>query len=339
VRAIPWRARPPAMSRTRHSVARAYQGLAEQLFEKAAAACQRLQRDDPEALHDFRVALRRLRTHLATHADHLGSRDAEYFRKRLADLVAATNTSRDQEVQRKWIARQMASDDLSAVQRDGLALILNEFYGNDSNGTARPELRPIAEDFAALGEKFRERRWSMAEPGHAKETSQRSIASVTKHALLKHTRKLRKHLGRMDSVDAVEPTHRARLAVKRLRYTLEPLGKLISGGRDIIAELKALQDALGSLRDMQILHLQVALAAGVATAVPGPGGGASLEPEIASGGPLPLGLDDEDQKTLDAGLDRVRVEAQRQFTRIQERWLSGDAIALVTRIEELAKAL
>ncbi|MCH7776981.1 MAG: CHAD domain-containing protein, partial [Gemmatimonadetes bacterium] len=249
-------------SKSGDPVAEAYHGLARSLFDKASAACDRLGKEDDEALHDFRVAMRRLRTHLETHRDHLGKRRANKLRKRLGKLVSATNLSRDYEVQRDWIERQIRSDTVSPSQREGLGLILTEFCGNGQNGAQPVDLAPIRRHFAEIGKRFRKRRWSVPERGGSQDAPLRSIRCVTQAALREHAAKLRGQLNEIDSVDSVRATHRARLAVKRLRYILEPLSKAIPDARDVIVELKAMQDTLGALRDLQILQMQIALAAG-----------------------------------------------------------------------------
>ena len=324
-------------------VADAYHGLAGSLFDKASAACDRLGKEDDEALHDFRVAMRRLRTHLETHRDHLGKRRANKLRKRLGKLVSATNLSRDYEVQRDWIERQIRSDTVSPSQREGLGLILTEFCGNGQNGAQPVDLVPIRRHFAEIGKRFRKRRWSVPERGGSQDAPLRSIRCVTQAALREHAAKLRGQLNEIDSVDSVRATHRARLAVKRLRYILEPLSKAIPDARDVIVELKAMQDTLGALRDLQILQMQIALAAGFGSRVGELSADESpvLEPTATPTSPpsQTTFLEDRPRKTLAAGLDYMRLEAQREFNGFREHWLDGRAESLVQRIERIADAL
>ncbi len=338
-------------SKSGDPVAEAYQGLAQSLFDKASAACHRLEKEDDEALHDFRVALRRLRTHLETHRDHLGKRRANKLRKRLSKLVSATNLNRDYEVQRDWLERQIRSDTVSPSQRAGLGLILTEFCGNGQNGAKPMDLAPIRKHFAAIGERFRKRRWSVPEHGGSQDAPIQSVSVVTQAALREHAAKLRRQLNEIDSVDSVRATHRARLAVKRLRYILEPLSKTIPDARYVIVELKAMQETLGALRDLQILQMQIALAAGFGGRV----GELSVDespasepmatprsPTSTSTSPSPSqtpALEDQARKTLEAGLDHMRFEAQREFNGFKERWLDGRAESLVQRIEHIADAL
>jgi CHAD domain-containing protein len=322
-------------SKTSDIVEKAYRGLAERLFEKASAACDRLETDDPEALHDFRVALRRLRTHLSTHRDHLGKHDANEFRKRLTALVAATNTSRDQEVQREWIQRRLEGDEVEGIERDGLELVLTRF---STNGDSMSELDPIRQHFADIGKKFHKRRWSLPDYARLKDAPDRSVRAVTKAAVLKLAAKLRKQIAAIDSVDSVKATHQARLAVKRLRYILEPLDNVTPGASEVIDELKRMQDTLGAIRDMQILHLQIALAAGVADELGDEHSGNPLDAGTATASPPPA-LDNVERKALDAAMDHVRVEAQKDFKVLQERWLDDKAAPLLKRVEKLVATL
>jgi CHAD domain-containing protein len=286
-----------------------------------------------------------LRTHLATHRDHFGKRRADKLRKRLGELVSATNLSRDYEVQRDWIERQIHSDTLSPSQREGLGLILTEFCGNGPNGANLMDPAPIRQHFAEIGERFRKRRWSVPEHGGSQDAPIQSVSVVTQAALREHAAKLRGQLNEIDSVDSVRATHRARLAVKRLRYILEPLSKAIPEARDVIVELKAMQDTLGALRDLQILQMQIALAAGFEGWVGEPSADefpafeAMATPASSPSPSQTTVLEDQARKALEAGLDYMRFEAQREFNGLRERWLDGRAESLVQRIEHIADAL
>jgi CYTH domain-containing protein len=64
----------------------------------------------------------------------------------------------------------------------------------------------------------------------------------------------------------VEAAHQARIAVKRLRYLVEPLRAQLPEARAVIKSLKRLQDRLGKLHDMHMLESEIAkVAEGVAT--------------------------------------------------------------------------
>src|SRR6185295_4211207 len=88
----------------RQPVERAARDVAMRLLEQADEERRRLgQKDDPEALHDFRVALRRLRSWLKTFKEPLRGSVAGSHRDVLRAVAHATNTGRDAEVHVEWL--------------------------------------------------------------------------------------------------------------------------------------------------------------------------------------------------------------------------------------------
>ncbi len=59
---------------------------------------------DPEALHDFRVAVRRLRSLLRAFREEAGEPLGKRLRRQLATLADDTNPGRDAEVAVTWVA-------------------------------------------------------------------------------------------------------------------------------------------------------------------------------------------------------------------------------------------
>src|SRR5690348_8089478 len=73
-------------------------------LDEARAACARLDdRGDPEALHDFRVAVRRLRTLVRAFSGELGNAIPKKLERRIRDLARLTTAGRDADVQLAWI--------------------------------------------------------------------------------------------------------------------------------------------------------------------------------------------------------------------------------------------
>jgi CHAD domain-containing protein len=334
------------MTRKRHQfhdpVETAYREYSPRLFAAAAAACKRLENPaDDEALHDFRVAVRRLRTHIEAHRAQLTKRRAEKILQELRDLVSATNALRDLEVQRDWLERLARRKSTPKLQREGLGLTLKDMRNPDTVAAAAPAppaLRQIARQFVRIGRDFK------VEPG-AKPTSGKSVyrgerlSAVTGRAILKHAVALRRHLSKLRTLDDVKATHRSRLAVKRLRYLIEPLVKLVPGTPKIVRDLKRMQDRLGDLRDLQILETHIIVKVGEAA-------GRWSQRLVAIGA--------EDARVaaitrgsaesracyaLAAGMQRVRREERREFHGLERRWLRGSADALIDRIEILAGRL
>ena len=97
--------------------------LALGLLADAAQARERLNlRGDAEALHDFRVGLRRVRSVLRAYRPHLEGSIPRKLRRRLKQLAQASGASRDLEVHLAWLTEQKPS--LRYGQRVGLAWLV-----------------------------------------------------------------------------------------------------------------------------------------------------------------------------------------------------------------------
>src|SRR5688572_6091086 len=71
------------------------------------AARPRLEKaDDAEAVHDVRVALRKLRSCLRSHRDLLAGAVRKKTRTLLREIAHASGPARDAEVQLEWLAAQ-----------------------------------------------------------------------------------------------------------------------------------------------------------------------------------------------------------------------------------------
>ncbi|HET6898246.1 MAG TPA: CHAD domain-containing protein, partial [Vicinamibacteria bacterium] len=88
----------------RQPVDRAARDVALRLLEAAEKERHRLgHEDDPEALHDFRVAVRRLRSWLKTFKAPLSGSVSGKHRDVLRAVAHATNDGRDAEVHIEWL--------------------------------------------------------------------------------------------------------------------------------------------------------------------------------------------------------------------------------------------
>jgi CYTH domain-containing protein len=68
---------------------------------------------------------------------------------------------------------------------------------------------------------------------------------------------LHAHLEAVRSLRDEDECHEARIAAKRLRYLLEPIGRLIPGADELVTRLKGLQDVLGDLHDAQVFGAEI----------------------------------------------------------------------------------
>src|SRR5215210_2446046 len=129
--------------------------IALSYLDQAAAAFPRLQDpSDTEALHDFRVGLRRLRSCLRSYGPWLEEGLPKKLRRRLRDLARSTNPGRDTEVQIEWLRGR--SRHLSSYHRAGLAWILARL--EERMREANEEMaRSLPREFPKVEEGLRER--------------------------------------------------------------------------------------------------------------------------------------------------------------------------------------
>jgi len=217
--------------------------------------------EDPEELHDMRVATRRLRAALALFEVVFPVR-AQVFREELG-----------------WLARLLGAVRDLDVQLEGLAG-LSPGVIDTSIGFARHEPDPLAGLRALLG---RERamarsdmlngldsvRWdrlakgltAMAQQGPAR----RSLATRVPAAIglpdlvLTRYDKVTKAAKRAKRSGVVTDFHALRIRCKRLRYALEFGGDVYDGRTSrFVRELTVLQGELGEMQDAEVASFQLA---------------------------------------------------------------------------------
>ena len=65
-------------------------------------------------------------------------------------------------------------------------------------------------------------------------------------------------MSRVSNLSDCAQAHRARIAVKHLRYLLEPVSEIVPGAQPLVKDLAKLQDDLGALHDAQIFGSGIA---------------------------------------------------------------------------------
>ena len=119
--------------------------LALSFLQAATEARQRLEdARDREALHDFRVALRRLRSCLRAYGPHLRESVSKKRRRRLRDLAAATGASRDAEVHLAWLHEQRST--LRPRERPGVSWLIGRLTEQKQQADVALR-REVAADF------------------------------------------------------------------------------------------------------------------------------------------------------------------------------------------------
>ncbi len=315
--------------------------LALAWLDDAAAARPRL--DDPadeEALHDFRVAVRRLRSTLRTFKPVLRDAVPRKLRRRLGELADATNPARDAEVQLAWLER--AVKQLTPAGRRGAAWLRQRVSAREA--AARTASRAaVAADFAGLDRALRKRLQVLRLDVDLSRAERPTFASFVGNRLRELADELESDLGAVSSLADAEPAHRARLAAKRLRYLLEPFRREIDGftaaAGELVGRLKSLQDELGDLHDAQVfaaaladlaanaagerVRQRIELAQAFGSAAP-----AVRAARLAAAPPSLLPL-----------VDRLRSEQQARFAALEREWLAGESASFLDAVRRFASAL
>lgn len=229
--------------------------IALEFLDAARSGSRQLQSNgDDEALHDFRVALRRLRSTLRAYRPWLDDRAlSRKLRRRIKRMARATSRARDTEVALAWIRRERRYlDDRAAPGYEWLVAEL-EKRGAKAYDRIRQE---VTEDFDVLDAEVRGALGALASTNPAP-----PFRTAVADTLRAQVVELADELARIASIDDTENIHAARIEAKRLRYLLEPLVALLPHGKALLSALKRFQDEFGELCDRQVLARELVTAA------------------------------------------------------------------------------
>lgn len=314
--------------------------LALGFLDQAAVAKDRLSDpDDTEALHDFRVGLRRLRSTLRSYENLLAKSVGKKLGKRIKALADATGEGRDSEVALAWLDEVAEAEPSPApAARPGHRWLRMRLAAVRDRAYAEIAER-IEEEFGSLAERLRERlSVYRAEVRLDATVAPRRFGEVAATSLDDLGRKLETELAAIDSAEDEEDAHRARITAKRIRYLLEPFAAESPAARAAVKKLKQLQELLGELHDAHVLERTLAEAAGEA--------GAErarrmfdLSLTVAS----PADLSAARRRPLESGLvdlgRRNRARRDELFARLGEGWLGkAGAKGAAGLVKELARA-
>ena len=294
-------------------------------------------RADGEGLHDFRVALRRLRSCLRAFRPEVESTVGRRLRRRLRRLADATGERRDLQVHRAWVEEQLPG--LKLGERVGAEWLLEWMALREDQASERLA-QAVLRRFPRLRRRL-DRRLSVyavqvSIDGQAPlEPAGAAVARTLRAMKLE----LEQALARVHTISDDREAHLARIAAKRLRYLLEPFADELAGAPPVIERLKLLQDTLGDLHDVHVFagELRDALeeAAGEVAAPSIPG-----LPPVASGGTG--GTVNEEAHGAAEGIialaGRLRHRGETTFAGFKEEWLGGAQAGFFSAVEALAVA-
>jgi len=202
----------------------------------------------PIYLHDFRVALRRLRAAFRVFADTLPPRHVRVFREEIHRLGKAMGDVRDLDVHLTEIEPNVGR--LPAARREALV----PYFAHLDTQRAKARARMLAllnakrfarlcarlRDFIAAGPPRRVRRGNGGKPA----------ADCAAQAILAHLRKTLRNGKAVDEDAPDEALHALRIRCKRLRYVAEFFSDVHGPDAAELAEsFKELQDVLGIHQD------------------------------------------------------------------------------------------
>jgi CHAD domain-containing protein/CYTH domain-containing protein len=307
-----------------------------ELLEAADHAAERL--DDPEdseALHDFRVAIRRTRSTLRAWKPELRESVRGRDRRALRGLQRATGEGRDAQVALEWLASERGG--LRPGHRLGHDWLVARLDGRVTEALAharagvRDAWREIAADLVPRLEVVtlqKHLRQGARAPTFGETLAERARAQASELVSL---------LARIRSVEDAEGCHTARVACKRLRYLAEPVREHADGTRNVVKRCKRLQDLLGDLNDAHVQRDELGAAIETAAAER-----ARRLHDLARSAD-DEGLRREARRSERAGLVELTRRAQARmdalYAKLEEDWFAGGVAALIEDVEELATQL
>ncbi|HET7039062.1 MAG TPA: CHAD domain-containing protein, partial [Gemmatimonadales bacterium] len=286
--------------------------VARDRLREADHALARLGRaGDAEALHDFRVAVRRLRSLLRAYRRWLGRVAAKPVRRRLRRLGRATNAGRDAEVQLAWV--EQVRPTVAPRERTGVTWLARRLRERkrDAYRAARRDLRTRFKSAHTATDRRLE---ALPEGGPP-------FRDAFATLLREHAADLEARLTALGGADDVGAAHQARISAKRLRYLLEPVRPELAEVRTAVNHLRRLQDVLGELHDAHVR------AAGLAEALDDAGREKARRLHALAMAGDAAGLERERRRDERLGLvaldARARARIDDRYAALARRWLGG----------------
>jgi CHAD domain-containing protein len=223
---------------------------------RAAAARVGDHAADPEAVHDLRVALRRLRTVLRPARRLYGKRRLRAIGAELGGFARAAGALRDDEVLRET---------LTALELPAGARAEIDAWLTRRARRERAQRRRVASTIMAIEPPSLDETLADLERRLGRRPRERAAAALAEAALVEAAAGVEA----LASAHPADPAamHALRIRYKRLRYTAELFAPLVGEGAIAVArEAARLQKRLGELHDLDEAHARTAQARGLSAA-------------------------------------------------------------------------
>ncbi|MEO8559360.1 MAG: CHAD domain-containing protein [Rhodospirillales bacterium] len=218
-----------------------------------------LKSDDPEAIHQARVALRRLRAAIAIFKNALRNEEIAFLGHEARWLADELGPARDIDVFLAEVFEPVA--DAACQDAEGLAAYRGAALELQRQRLARARAALRSRRFTAWRARFRN--WLAADvapplavvagdDAGAVSARYRPVAAYAAEVLTKRDHKVRKRGHHVMNLDA-EQRHELRITVKKLRYAAEFFGAIYPhSAKRYIKRLARLQDVLGRFNDVAV---------------------------------------------------------------------------------------
>ncbi|HTU09916.1 MAG TPA: CHAD domain-containing protein [Allosphingosinicella sp.] len=221
-------------------------------FRAVAQSCLRhyrlneivlLERREAAALHQARIALRRLRSALSLFRPTVHGKDYKRLREEIAWLAGQFGDARNLDV---LLAGEEGLRDEETV-RERLLKARAKAYDRVDEALRSERVRALMLNLSL---------WIEAGAWRFRERAGRDLAGLAADQLERQWRRVKRHGAKLGKTCA-EDRHRLRLDVKKLRYSAEFLAGLsakrpkLARREAFVAALKALQESLGDLNDAE----------------------------------------------------------------------------------------
>jgi inorganic triphosphatase YgiF len=214
--------------------------------------------DDPEGLHQMRVALRRLRAAISLFGDMLVDRQTEEMRNRLKWIAGELGPAREFDVFLKRVVTPLAAD---RPDKQGIAVLADDLRRKRARAFRRANaaidcsrFRSLMLDVAAWVETGD---WSRNTDGRVRALREAAVAAFAGRELNSRRKRILKRGADLKHLDA-QRRHKLRIQAKKLRYATEFFAGAFPGRRaskrrqGFLEGLEQLQDALGELNDIAV---------------------------------------------------------------------------------------
>lgn len=206
---------------------------------------------DADAIHQMRVGLRRLRAAMSIFKEIVSDAESTDVRANLKWLLNQLGHARDTDVMLKEtiapLLKKQKRQDL-AVLRDDLQKQRSDAFEKAKQTVQSDQFRRLVLQVALWIDGGK---WCRNEDSVQVARQQCLITEFAPEVLTKRNKKVVAQLGTLAELGPTQ-RHKLRIAIKKLRYTMEFFGSLYSDGKVYGKTLKQLQDALGRLNDISV---------------------------------------------------------------------------------------